>query len=152
MNSFLWNYFNHFIKQFLAGDVFRGEPHTETLFGKFDLVQRPFSGAWLLTEDLEEFKYSSAFMKLLLTQVSENRSPKESLKWLGIQVQQWSQYCWCEIPRAVGTKGMLLPETANREMWVIPKSLSPKFRYPCQVALFTSLRWSHLQQWELQFQ
>lgn len=59
------------------------------------------------TEDLEELKYSLAFMKLLLAEVSENRSPKESLKWLGRQVHQWSQYSWYEIPRAVAGKEML---------------------------------------------
>lgn len=31
-----------------------------------------------LTEDLEELKYSLAFIKLLLTEISESRSPKES--------------------------------------------------------------------------
>lgn len=31
--------------QFLAGRVFRGEPDTETLFGKFNLLQCPFSRA-----------------------------------------------------------------------------------------------------------
>lgn len=29
--------------QFSAGGVFRGESGTETLFGKFDLLQYPFS-------------------------------------------------------------------------------------------------------------
>lgn len=41
-------------------------------------------------ENPEEFKYYLAFMKLLLTQVSKNRSPKDSHKWIGRQVYQQS--------------------------------------------------------------
>lgn len=87
----------------LVGGIFRGEPHTRTLclanLTWHSILSEARDSFLQKTENLEEFKYRLPFMKLLLTQVNKNRSPKDSLKWIGRQVHQQSQYCWYQIPR-----------------------------------------------------